>query len=188
MSRYAGGDMGAFDALYAQISPRVFRYLFSMTRDRGVAEDLFQTVFLKVHRSRAGWIPGSNVVAWFMAIARNTFYDDALQRRRDRARVTEGGDVPDVVGLIDLEALLTAPPDAPSPSLLAALARAVDALPERSREALILTKRSGLSQKEAALVLGTTTAAVKLRVHRAYEELRDALGSHPEVARSRGVS
>jgi DNA-directed RNA polymerase specialized sigma24 family protein len=42
-----------------------------------------------------------------------------------------------------------------------------------------LVKREGLSMAEAAQVLGTTVSAVKLRTHRAYEALRNALGTAP---------
>jgi RNA polymerase sigma-70 factor (ECF subfamily) len=56
-------------------------------------------------------------------------------------------------------------------------------LPEAYREAIQLTKVSGLSMQEAAAVLGTTPTAVKLRVHRGYVALRKALdnvGGQPE--------
>jgi RNA polymerase sigma-70 factor (ECF subfamily) len=49
-------------------------------------------------------------------------------------------------------------------------------LPETQRVAFELLKQEGLSVAEAAQVLGTTPAAVKLRAHRAYEALRRALG------------
>jgi len=49
-------------------------------------------------------------------------------------------------------------------------------LPQSQRQAFELIKNEGLSVAEAAQVLGTTVAAVKLRAHRAYEALRGALG------------
>ena len=49
-------------------------------------------------------------------------------------------------------------------------------LPQSQRAAFELVKNEGLSMAEAAQVLGTTVAAVKLRAHRAYEALRGALG------------
>jgi RNA polymerase sigma-70 factor (ECF subfamily) len=49
-------------------------------------------------------------------------------------------------------------------------------LPESQRTAFRLIKQEGLSVAEAAQVLGTTVAAVKLRAHRAYEALRAAIG------------
>jgi RNA polymerase sigma-70 factor (ECF subfamily) len=54
--------------------------------------------------------------------------------------------------------------------------RALAGLPESQRAAFRLIKQEGLSVAEAAQVLGTTVAAVKLRAHRAYEALRGAIG------------
>jgi RNA polymerase sigma-70 factor (ECF subfamily) len=53
--------------------------------------------------------------------------------------------------------------------------RALARLPEAHREAFELVKRDELSMAEAAQVLGTTVAAVKLRAHRCYEALRVSL-------------
>jgi RNA polymerase sigma-70 factor (ECF subfamily) len=54
--------------------------------------------------------------------------------------------------------------------------RVLAKLPQSQRAAFELIKNEGLSVAEAAQVLGTTVAAVKLRAHRAYEALRGALG------------
>ena len=56
-----------------------------------------------------------------------------------------------------------------------AIERALDGLPEAYREAIQLTKISGLSIAEAASVLGSSETAVKLRVHRGYNLLRKSL-------------
>ncbi len=58
-----------------------------------------------------------------------------------------------------------------------ALEIALQRLPESYREAIELTKITGLSIQEAASVLGTTETAVKLRVHRGYNQLRKELDS-----------
>jgi RNA polymerase sigma-70 factor (ECF subfamily) len=56
-----------------------------------------------------------------------------------------------------------------------ALEMALQRLPESYREAIELTKITGLSIQEAAGVLGTTETAVKLRIHRGYNQLRKEL-------------
>ena len=56
-----------------------------------------------------------------------------------------------------------------------ALERALDSLPENYREAIVLTKLTGLSLAEASEVLGATPTALKLRVHRGYVKLRELL-------------
>ena len=170
MSRYVVGEPDAFDRLYARTSQRVFAFQMVMTGDRNRAEDLCQTTFLKLHRAREGYIEGSPVIPWLMAIARNVFLDDARKRTRARVRITSTGDVPDVVDPKSAQ---------PPPSgLKDAIDRAVDALSPLQREAFVLTKHSGLSPRDAARVLGTSETAVKLRVHRAYLALRQALAPY----------
>ncbi len=180
MARYVAGDLRAFDALYERAAPAVFAFLLSMTRNRPRAEDLCQTTFMKLHRARSGWIPRSPVMPWVMAIARNTLYDDLRVARRKKEHLTASGDVPDVVDLSELAEHHEQQIDQTSAEMAEVLAAAMERLPERQREALVLTKQSGLSIREAALALGTTGSAVKLRVHRAYETLREALRKHRE--------
>ena len=59
-----------------------------------------------------------------------------------------------------------------------ALERALDSLPENYREAIVLTKVTGLSLAEASEVLGATPTALKLRVHRGYVKLRERLDQY----------
>ena len=167
MESYVAGDLSSFDAIYDGTSGRVFAFLLAMTKDRSRAEDLCQTVYLKMHRARASWLRGAPVSPWLMAIARNAFLDDARARGRARVRVTTSGDVPD-------RAQEGSGRD-PAVGLREAIDEAIDALTPRQREAFVLTRKSGLSPREAAQVLGTTETAVKLRVHRAYVALRRAL-------------
>lgn len=168
MSQYVGGDLAAFDAIYARTSQRVFAFHMVMTGDKSRAEDLTQTTFLKLHRARDGYIEGSPLIPWLMAIARNSFLDDARKRQRARVRLTNTGEVPDRVDPKSLRP--------PPTGLKDAIDSAVSMLSPRQKEAFVLTKHTGLSPRDAARVLGTTETAVKLRVHRAYLALRQTLG------------
>ncbi len=60
----------------------------------------------------------------------------------------------------------------PDAGLRKVIDQAMASLSQRQREALLLTKSSGLTPLEAAKVLGTSEMAVKLRVHRAVSKLR----------------
>ena len=60
-------------------------------------------------------------------------------------------------------------------SLMVILDRTIQGLPENQRSAYILIREEGLSVADAAAVLGTTSMAVKLRAHRAYEAIRSAV-------------
>jgi RNA polymerase sigma-70 factor (ECF subfamily) len=100
-----------------------------------------------------------------LAIARRSFLDERRSARVRTEDLSSDGSLPE-------------PPPEPtgvSPDVAAALERALDELPEAYREAIQLTKITGLTVAEAAEVLGATPTAVKLRVHRGYEVLRTEL-------------
>jgi RNA polymerase sigma-70 factor (ECF subfamily) len=165
MERYVEGSPQAFSELYRKVSPNLMGYLLRLTRDRGRAEDLLQVTFSKVHRARESYLRGAPILPWLFAIARRTFLDE---RRAARSRAED----------LSMDGTLPEPkpePEAVSNDVADAIERAVDALPEAYREAIQLTKMSGLSIAEAASVLGTTETAVKLRVHRGYNLLRKEL-------------
>jgi RNA polymerase sigma factor (sigma-70 family) len=165
MERYVGGSADAFSELYRRVSPILMGYLLRLTRSRVRAEDLLQITFSKIHRARESYLKGAPVLPWVLAIARRSFLDE---RRAAKSR-TE-----------DLSADGTLPEPPPNtegmPSDVSiALEKALDTLPEAYREAIQLTKISGLSIAEAASVLGASETAVKLRVHRGYNQLRKEL-------------
>jgi RNA polymerase sigma-70 factor, ECF subfamily len=165
MGAYVAGNPLAFDALYTRVSPKLFGYLLRLARNRSRAEDLLQITFTKIHRARASYLEGAPFLPWASAIARRTFFDEIRSARSRREDLSTDGSLPEPV---------EAPPVETS-ELEDALERALDDLPEAYREAIQLTKVTGLSMQEAALVLGTTPTAVKLRVHRGYVALRKAL-------------
>ena len=169
MGRYAAGDDAAFAAVYDKIAPRLYGYLLRQTRERARAEDLVQQTMLHIHRARTRFIPGAEVTPWAFAIARRLLLD-SLRRAKREVAPSEGD--PDSAFASD-----DAADDMVQARELAARIGAVLAkLPESQRVAFELLKQEGLTVAEAAEVLGTTAAAVKLRAHRAYEALRLALG------------
>ncbi len=168
MDRYADGDDKAFAVLYDALSPRLYGYLLRQTRDVARAEDLLQQTMLHIHLARDRFIRGAAVAPWAFAIARRLVID--ASRRGKREPVDLDGDVNEGVS--------------PAPSadevlqavdLSQTVDRALRRLPPAQREAFELLKWDGLSVAQAAEVLGTTVAAVKLRAHRAYEALRGVL-------------
>lgn len=173
MSRYQQGDGAAVSELYRQVSPGMLNYLWRFTQDRGLAEDLVQETFLRVHKVRQTYRPGSPVRPWLFAIARYAAIDALRKKGRRRELVY------DELPVID--ALVTQPEEPRDPSGTERVEKALQALPQKQREALLLTKAGGLSMREAAAALGTTEGAVKVRVHRALVSLRRSLGHDPET-------
>lgn len=173
MERYVDGDVNAFEDLFRQVAPKLYSYLLRLTRNRERAEDLVQITFAKIHRARASYLRGAPVLPWVLAIARRSFFDE---RRRAKARhedLTFDGTVPEP----------KAAPDQLPNDVAESLERALARLPESYREAIQLTKFTGLSVAETAQVLGTTETAVKLRVHRGYNQLRAELDRYRRETR-----
>jgi RNA polymerase sigma-70 factor (ECF subfamily) len=169
MERYAAGDDAAYAAVYDALAPRLFGYLMRQTREQARAEDILQQTLLQIHRARSSFIPGAEVMPWAFAIARRLLVDSV---RRGRREVLSADGEPDPGASRE--------PAADEIAQARQLARRLEVelskLPPAQRVAFELVKNEGLSMAEAAQVLGTTVAAVKLRAHRAYEALRSALG------------
>ncbi len=176
MDAYLKGDRAAFDELFHQLAPKVNVFLLRLSHDRELAEELTQVTFLKVHRARDTYAPGSRVFSWVMAIARNV-YIDAYRKKRVRRRhesLTDEGVLPEPprdIGGVDAEAFATLSDDEQ-----ALVQRTIDELPPTQREALLLLKVEGLSLKQVSEITGASVGAVKVRAFRAYEALRNALG------------
>jgi len=167
MQRYVDGDTQAFNELYARSAGQLLAFLIRLTRDRDRAEDLLQTTFAKVHRARDTYLEGAPVLPWLYAIARRTFYDAERSRRARHESLSRDGVLPE----------LAAHGTSSKIELPHALDQALAALPTGHREALLLTKFFGYSGDEAAAALGTTRAAIKVRVHRANQQLREELAA-----------
>jgi RNA polymerase sigma-70 factor (ECF subfamily) len=169
MDRYAAGDDLAFSALYEALAPRLYAYALRHTQQRARAEDIVQQTLLQIHEARGGFVGGSHVMPWAVAIARRLVIDSWRRDQRESPALEAQS-----IDLVDSGT------DAPDDRFHAAqLARQVEerlaALPEAQRTAFDLVKGEGLTLAEAAEVLGTTVMAVKLRTHRAYEAIRSVL-------------
>jgi RNA polymerase sigma-70 factor (ECF subfamily) len=173
MARVQAGDAAAFETLYLQMAPRVLRMLQSMARDRAAAEDLTQTVFLKVHRARHTYTADAPVEPWIFSIARRTFIDHWRSQKRSQTQLTVDGTLPEPD---PQEANPQGATREDQRAMLEQLNGALQDLPPNQAQALMLLKVQGLSLAEAAAICGTSVGAMKLRAHRAYEHIRKVLG------------
>ncbi len=181
MDRYAGGDDAAFSELYDLLAPRLFAFLLRRTRDASHSEDLLQQTFLQMHNARRHFGTGADVTPWAYAIARRLLIDAFRKSRRECVCVDEERE--SMAASASPEAILG------RLQLTQRVERELARVPEAQRVAFELIQCDGLSMVEAAEVLGTTVAAVKLRAHRTYLALRTALGDDVrEELRERDLS
>ena len=171
MARYCDGDRAAFDALYAEVAPRLFGFLHKLVGDRALAEDVLQETLLKLHEARGFYVRGADPVPWMFTIARHAAFDELRKKKRARVRLVGDEDRAPPEPRADLSGAPEPARGSDDPAGAEALA-ALESLPAPQRQALLLTKVEGLSQAEAAARAGTTPGAIKLRAHRAYVALR----------------
>lgn len=168
LQRIRGGDLLAFDLLYARHAVRLFTYLRALLGDRNDAEDVLHDSFLAVLLdSSASFDSSAAFRAWLYRVARNR----ALNRKRTNAR--EGRRI---ARLAEPESRAT---NDTSRSLEtrerdAALASAITRLPEPMGELWHL-RTSGLSYEQIAGVVGVPVGTVKSRVHQMVSWLKQEL-------------
>jgi hypothetical protein len=83
MTQYAQGDGAAFEIVYEMVAPRIEGYVRRKVRDNARVEDIVQQTFENMHRARGRFIPGSDVLNWAFAIARNLVIDTGKKSGRE---------------------------------------------------------------------------------------------------------
>jgi RNA polymerase sigma-70 factor (ECF subfamily) len=166
MIRYANGDESAFPELYRLLAPSLYRLCRWLCA--GDASELFQEVFLKIHRARASFVDSGSVFAWSASIARKTHVDQV----RYRARRPETALPANLLELQPRSSALS--PEAPlmQRDLEREIERELGLLSDNLRVAYDLVKIRGQSYADASVTLGAPVDAIKQRVHRASEEIR----------------
>lgn len=156
----------------AELHPDCFGWALGCCAwNREEAEDVLQTVYLKILDGRARFAGKSSVKTWLFAVIRHT----AAHRRRrqwllDLLPERLVRQVPELQTVPDSESLAAA--SETSRALRAALLK----LAERQRHALHLVFYEGLSIEEAAVVLGISVGSARTHYHRGKERLRQLLG------------
>jgi RNA polymerase sigma-70 factor (ECF subfamily) len=175
VQRLQAGDEPAFRELLTRWQRPILNFVYRMTGDATAAEDIAQEVFVRVFR-RIGEFrlrPGrASFSTWLFQIARNAALDHLRQRARHPADRLD--DLPDGGGGIAARE--------PAPDELAAhrevgaeIARAVMALPEDQRTALVLAQYEGASVAGIAAIMDSSEKSVESRLYRARQTLRQRL-------------
>jgi RNA polymerase sigma-70 factor (ECF subfamily) len=153
-------------------------FMYRMTRNQAVAEELAQEVFLRVYRSRQSYAASAKFTTWLYRIATNLAVNHARDTKHERPENVVSIDEPDTeTGLtVDIaERGLNAEQMILRRERLAAIRKHVEALPERQRAAVIMHKYQNMDYKQIAGVLKLSESATKSLLFRAYETLRERL-------------
>jgi RNA polymerase sigma-70 factor (ECF subfamily) len=161
------GDRVAYSALLGELLPFVRRRVGAQLGGDSGADDVTQQVLLSVHRAMHTFRGERGFSPWLNAIMRNA----AISWRRGQSRELARRDDSEV------ETLPAAAPAVADGGGSKQLHRALERLPSKQRQAIVLLKLEGLSIAEAARHARVSQGAVKLRAHRGYRALREMLRS-----------
>ncbi len=178
MLRVKAGDDAAFDFLMEKYRRPIVSFMHRMTRNRGVAEELAQEVFLRVYRSRETYQAHAKFSTWLYRIATNLAVNYARDTRHERPEQSVSLDEPDTeTGLVvDVaDGTPNVEQNLVERERIEAIRRQVQALPERQRMAVVMHKYQGMDYRQIAEVLKLSESATKSLLFRAYESLRERL-------------
>jgi RNA polymerase sigma-70 factor (ECF subfamily) len=183
IARACNGEAEAFGVLVTRYEGRLFNFLVRYVGHREAARDLCQEAFLKAFKGLPGFRVGAPFKPWLYRVAVNTANShlrrgsrrevgvDALPEHERPFQASTAQVPPEV----DMQAL--ANQDA------AAVQRALSLLPENYREAVVLKYVEDFSYEEMAEVLGTKVSALKMRVQRGLQRLRELMEGGPAGGR-----
>ncbi|MCA1022711.1 RNA polymerase sigma factor SigX [Halobacillus halophilus] len=165
-----------FDELYDHYHQDLFQFIFYMVKDRHLAEDLVQDVYVKVLKSYSAFHGRSSEKTWLFSIARHVTIDYFRRQKRKRDRVAEffdwsekGSQLPDHDPLP--EEMVIQSEDVKD------VYRAMNQCSIDQRTVLILRYIQGLSIKETSEVTGWTESKVKTTQHRALKAVKEVTDS-----------
>src|SRR5881396_47815 len=169
------GEMLCMDQLLQRHRGPVIQFLYRMVRNRAIAEELAQNVFLRVYRSRATYEPTAKFTTWLFRIATHVALNWLRDGRKEKGqeslnqKLLDGLErqVPDSGRNIEEEMLYE--------GKLCEVRQAIESLPVKQRAAVLMHKYEELEYSQIAQALGCSGAAVKSLLFRAYESLRARL-------------
>ena len=152
---------------------RLHALAFSILGDHHAAEDAVQETSLRALRALDGFRADASMATWLRRILSNACFDE-IRRRRLRPMAVDMTDGASDVGPVvaDFAEATVAGAD---------LDRALAALPDAQRRALILTDVWGLGYEDAGALLGVPKGTVGSRVYRGRRSIRESLALSPGV-------
>ncbi|HLB58640.1 MAG TPA: sigma-70 family RNA polymerase sigma factor [Bdellovibrionota bacterium] len=160
MRAYQFGDERAFEVLYRRHSSKVFGYIKKRCPKEAVSEDIFQAVFLKLHKSRASYNPNYPFLPWFFTLIQSVMVDGIRKGRR----------IQETLNPVDQKKLeQTVANEEKEPIQLPDLSK----LPDGQRSALELRYGKDLSFDEIADELKTSPSNVRQLVSRGIRRLKE---------------
>jgi RNA polymerase sigma factor (sigma-70 family) len=173
MLAYREGDAGAFEELYRRHKGGLFRFVLRSVRERAVAEELYQEIWMRAIEARGRYEPQAKFSTWLYTIAHNRLVDHWRKRGLTLVSLDQAQDAG-----FDAPAGPDAQPQqiAEAKQGLARFTQALAALPAAQREAFLMHHEAEMSVAEIASATGVNAEAAKSRLRYAVAKLKEALG------------
>ncbi|MFQ5679865.1 MAG: RNA polymerase sigma factor [Gemmatimonadota bacterium] len=164
------GRQEEYELLVARYKDVLYRHALRMAGRPDEAADIVQQAFIKGFRNLRACRDPDRVGAWLFRIAANLSKDHLKSRRRRDLSLDAAGGAP--------ELRQEAEAAAERSELREEIQRALQQLTDEQREAFVLKHVEGWSYEEMSEHLGVSVPALKMRVHRAREELQNLLSRY----------
>lgn len=180
VTRARKGEEAAYRELVRRYERPVFSLIFRMVRNRELAEDLSQETFVKVLNALDSYRPEYKFSSWVFKIANNAAIDHLRRRELDTLSL-EGSPHAETPEAVEATALQIgdrqeSPLDAVEARELGGqIEQAIAQLRPEYRSCILLRHVEGRAYEEIAEILGLPLGTVKTYIHRARNELRQAL-------------
>lgn len=173
ITRYLNGDIKALEVLVKRFSPKLFGYIINMTRNREVAEDIYQETWKKALLNLSSF-KKKNFSGWIMRIARNLVIDFYRQKKPNVSLDTEDD------FNTSLRNSLQAPSKAPDEQVQTTelgnkIRLAISTLPREQRDVFLMRTEADLSFSEICKAQGVSINTALARMQYAVAKLRTAL-------------
>jgi RNA polymerase sigma factor (sigma-70 family) len=168
MLKVKEGDFDKMGLLFERYHQPLYGFLFRMTRQKETSEDLVQNVFFRMLKYRKGFLGSGEFKTWMYHLARNVL-NDHFKKNKNKSSFYDLQDFEDKI-----EGGQFANVQIEKKQELKTLEVALGDLSEENRELLILCRYQELKYQEIAKVLEISEGAVKVRVHRALNQLKSS--------------
>ena len=165
MASVKNGDLDKASLLFDEYHKKLFNFFVKTTFDRDLSNDLTQNVFFRMLRYRTSYKEGNKFKSWIYQIARNVSFDHF---RKIKSKVSDFKELENLyVDVADQTH------DLERSEAEKTLYLSMSKLSDEQREVLVLSKFEELKYDEIAMIMNTTIANVKVKVHRAINKLRE---------------
>jgi RNA polymerase sigma-70 factor (ECF subfamily) len=180
LAKVAAGDEGAFRELFDGHRDKLYAYMLRLSKERVIAEDIVQEVFLKVWISREHLSDIRNFDAYLFTIARNHAFNLTKQ-------ITYRRELLGQISSVQPQSDISTEKDIDYNYLQSLLARELGKLPPQQRKVFTLSRFEGLSNEDIAREHAISVGTVKKHLSLATQTLKAAMKDNMEMGIILGI-